>query len=101
MLSRRSLLNLASIGSAATLLVSCGSRSSTVCADPDDLTDAELTLRTSMNYVEASPIADQQCRQCAFFEAADAGPCGTCSLLKGPVNSAGHCSSWSRATPSS
>jgi hypothetical protein len=65
-----------------------------VCSDRDKLTDSELSMRTSQQYTENAPDKDRACARCAFFEAGST-PCGTCNLLKGPVNAGGHCNSWS------
>lgn len=66
------------------------------CADPDQLTDAEISLRTSVQYTERSRDAAQTCRGCAFFRASSgASECGTCEIVNGSVSSNGHCASWS------
>ncbi|HEY4366673.1 MAG TPA: high-potential iron-sulfur protein [Steroidobacteraceae bacterium] len=72
----------------------------TVCADPSAMTDAEHSTRTSLGYAEKSPNPAQTCAGCAFFHAAaEGGDCGTCDMMSGgPVNSHGHCNSWSAKT---
>lgn len=95
-LTRRDLFDLASRTSAGVTVLAvaaCG-RSAVVCSDPDKLTDSELTMRTSLQYTEVSPDKRKVCARCVFF-AAGSVPCGTCNLLKGPVNAGGHCNSWS------
>lgn len=65
-----------------------------VCANPDELSDAQQSTRASLNYTEASPNPAQVCEGCSFFHTA-APPCGTCDMFSGgPVNSKGHCVSW-------
>jgi High potential iron-sulfur protein len=68
-----------------------------VCADLSAMSDADQGTRKSLNYVEASPDPNQVCAKCSFFHpGSDAGGCGTCDLFSGgPVNSHGHCNSWS------
>lgn len=57
------------------------------CSDP-----ASESLRTSLNYTEASPSATQTCSACAFFTAV--ADCGNCSIMSDKVNPKGHCDSW-------
>jgi hypothetical protein len=68
-----------------------------VCADLGAMSDADQGTRKSLNYVEASPDPNQVCAKCSFFHpGSDAGGCGTCDMFSGgPVNSHGHCNSWS------
>ena len=68
-----------------------------VCADLSAMSDADQGTRKSLNYVEASPDPKQVCAKCSFFHPGpDAGGCGTCDMFAGgPVNSRGHCNSWS------
>ncbi len=61
-----------------------------------ELTEADLNMRQSLEYVEKSPKEDQLCNNCRFwlpdkFE----GDCGGCQLLaNGAVNPNGWCRSW-------
>lgn len=84
----------------------CGQKSETtsaaasgaaVCADLSAMSDAEQSTRKSLNYVESAPNPAQVCAKCSFFHpGAAAGGCGTCDMFSGgPVNSHGHCNSWS------
>jgi len=99
-LSRRDLFGLASkaasIGVLATAVAACGDKGP-LCSDPNKLTDDEIAIRTSMRYVEKSPEANKVCKGCAYFDGSSGSPCGTCRLLRGPVNPGGHCDSWSAA----
>lgn len=61
-----------------------------VCADPDALDSGAQSMRSSLNYVDASPDPSKTCSKCAFFEASANG-CGNCQLLHGPVDAKGHC----------
>ncbi len=72
----------------------------TGCTDVSGLTDAEVLLRTSLQYVDETPDADKTCEGCALFVAPESGAgCGTCTLIKGPIAAAGYCTSWA-ALPS-
>lgn len=96
--TRRGLLRAATalgLGVVAIGVSACQSGGQAVCSDPDKLTDAQIAVRSSFEYVEKAPDPGKACAGCAFFLADAAGACGACDLLKGPVNSAGHCSSWS------
>jgi hypothetical protein len=68
-----------------------------VCADPDDLSGADVALRKSVEYTDSSSDDKKTCRGCAFFRAGTGG-CGTCQILSGLVSTAGHCTSWSART---
>jgi hypothetical protein len=94
-------------GALFVALGGCGQKSETtstaaasgggVCADLNSMSDADQGTRKSLNYVESAPNPDQVCAKCSFFHpGAAAGGCGTCDMFSGgPVNSHGHCNSWS------
>lgn len=94
LISRRKLLDDGVRISLAGLLIGAtgGAAAATdkVCADPESLDSDAKSMRSSLNYVDASPDPGKTCSKCAFFEATADG-CGTCQLLHGPVNSKGHC----------
>jgi hypothetical protein len=57
------------------------------------------SLAASLNYTSASPDVAVACAHCAFFTAsASGGACGACKILGGPVDSTGHCDSFSPPT---
>ena len=87
-LSRRQLLLRAvPLGVAGIALA----RAAGACVQPDT-----ESLRASLNYVSASADAAAACTHCAFFTADSAGgSCGTCKILGGAVDAAGHCDSFS------
>lgn len=64
------------------------------CADPDDLSGADVALRKSVQYTDVSADEQKTCRGCAFFKSGTGG-CGGCQILSGLVSAAGHCTSWS------
>jgi hypothetical protein len=105
--SRRAiLLQVPVAGALFVALSGCGQKSGdsagtsasaggTVCANLSAMTDAEQGTRKALNYMEASPNPSQVCAGCSFFHAGG-GTCGTCDMFSGgPVNSHGHCNSWS------
>ena len=65
------------------------------CTDISGLTDAQKKMRKSLQYTGHSPYADKRCDNCNFFTAPENGkPCGSCSVVAGPINPQGHCTSW-------
>lgn len=91
-------------GGAAILVASCskgenasGRKSSDAAAEcAADLEAGQLSLRESLNYVDAFDDPEKTCGACAFFTGEGNGACGSCELLSGgPVAKGGHCSSWS------
>jgi hypothetical protein len=53
-------------------------------------------LRSSLHYADVAADPKQACSACAFFNAENAHPpCGNCTIMSGPVDSKGHCDSWS------
>jgi hypothetical protein len=63
----------------------------------DSCVDAQSeSLRASLHYASTSPVPNQNCGACGFFTGNDAKPaCGNCQIMSGPVDSTGHCDSWS------
>ena len=98
--TRRSVLRqgsqLTAAGVALFALSACGDDKPKVqaCADPNQLSVSENSLRKAGHYVEQAPDATKSCAGCGFFAAGDKPPCGKCEIFQGPVNSAGHCDSW-------
>jgi hypothetical protein len=97
-LSRRELLN-----NAATLSVlaafgatACSKSKPTAlsCTDTSTLTPPDLSVRTALAYVDISTEAGKSCTNCQQFIAAAPGACGSCKVLKGPINPAGYCKSF-------
>ncbi len=65
------------------------------CEGYDALTEADMDMRQSLEYVDNSPIPEQLCSNCQFYEPEASGPdCGGCLLFAGPVVPDGYCTSW-------
>ena len=111
-IQRLSLFGAAGIG-ASTMLAACGGgeqQSATpaaetpaetptaegfTCTDTSGLTEAEVTMRTQLQYVDESPDPEKLCSNCALYTAAPAeGQCGGCTVVKGPIHPDGYCTSW-------
>jgi hypothetical protein len=99
LISRRDLLQksaavagaLAVLGGAAA----CSKQSALVCTDTSGLAPADLTVRTTLGYSDVSMEAGKMCTSCQqFVPAAAANTCGTCKILKGPINPKGYCKSY-------
>jgi hypothetical protein len=64
------------------------------CADLTGLTPDEINMRTNLVYVEKSTDPAKQCAKCNFYKPAAPDACGSCTLVKGPINPAGNCKSF-------
>ena len=62
------------------------------CADVSGLTEQERQTRVSNGYVGKSTVEGKLCSNCSLFITGK--PCGTCSLVKGPINVDGYCTAW-------
>lgn len=98
-LSRRHLLqNAAALGSLALFGATACSKSqpaAAVCTDTTGLAAADVAIRSSLAYVDVSMEPGKSCLTCQQFIAPPtAGTCGTCKVLKGPINATGYCKSF-------
>ncbi len=90
----RSSVHLLIIGSVPMVLGGC-SKTPLECTDTSALSTADRQLRESLKYQDQSPIGkDKSCLNCEFFKPGSRNECGTCTLVKGPINPAGYCNSW-------
>ncbi len=66
------------------------------CSDLSGLTELDIKMRNeTLKYVTTSPDPAKRCDNCKFWVAeAEGQPCGTCTLVKGPIHPAGYCISW-------
>jgi hypothetical protein len=65
------------------------------CTDTSALSPADLTVRTSLAYVDVSTEPGKMCSGCLQFIPASPDACGACKVVKGPINPAGYCKSFS------
>lgn len=111
------LLTLGAAGAAAGL-AACGGRTDTTpttqpadqiegragivaaeCPGYDQLTEDDLSVRRTLNYVDQTPVAGQYCYNCRFvIDNGQWGECQGCQLFAGPVAPEGWCSSWASMT---
>jgi hypothetical protein len=108
-LTRRSFfrlgLTVSAAAAAATALTSCsGGKPATAgggCADSENMSPSETSLREANHYVENAADAAKSCSGCTFFTpGADGAGCGTCQIYTGgPANPKGYCDSWAAKVP--
>ena len=65
------------------------------CTDLSDLNDTELETRQQLAYVNQSSFSDRTCVNCKLFIKTDKSlSCGSCLVIKGPVEDSGYCTVW-------
>ncbi len=65
------------------------------CTNVNNLSQADLETRTQFAYTGHTPNTDKYCSNCLHWRPpAGSGPCGTCELVKGPINPNGYCTQW-------
>lgn len=71
------------------------SKTNDPCTDLSGLTQGDLETRTQFAYTGHTPNSDKYCSNCLHWRPpAGSGPCGTCELVKGPINPNGYCTQW-------
>lgn len=83
------------------ILESCGGNSNKTnpstdpCTDTSGLTADQLQTRKTFQYMGKSPHDDKYCSICNFFiKPKGNAHCGTCQVVKGPINPEGYCNSF-------
>jgi hypothetical protein len=65
------------------------------CTDTSSLPATDAQVRSALGYVDSSVEAGKTCTGCAQFIAPAApGTCGSCKVVKGPINPNGYCKSF-------
>ena len=65
------------------------------CTNLFDLNDLELKTRRQLGYVNQSSFSDRTCLNCKLFIKTDQSlSCGSCLVMKGPVEDSGYCTVW-------
>jgi hypothetical protein len=95
---------------ASTLITACGGGSDSEapapeatttpadpCGDVSGLSESDLNMRRTLQYVPETPNPAQRCDNCQLWIEPENGVCGGCTLFRGPVNPAGWCASWVEA----
>ncbi|MGH7298047.1 MAG: high-potential iron-sulfur protein [Polyangiaceae bacterium] len=99
-MSRRFLLRQsAALGALALLggtVAACSKKAAALaCTDTSGLSTTDTQVRVALAYVDTSVTPGKSCTGCQQFIApAAAGTCGTCKVVKGPINPGGYCKSF-------
>ena len=88
--------------SSAALIQACGGEEKKQvldqtgpCSDISKLSDSEKQTRVEFEYTIKSPHKDKFCNNCNLFTPPKNGKqCGTCEIVKGPINANGYCTQW-------
>ena len=65
------------------------------CTDLSGLSQPDIQTREQFEYVVPTPDKNKTCFNCAHFHPPKAdSKCGTCELVKGPINANGYCNQW-------
>ncbi len=65
------------------------------CTDTSALSGPDLMLRTTLAYADLSTEPGKSCAICLQFNPAPTpDTCGTCKIVKGPINPKGNCKSF-------
>jgi hypothetical protein len=96
-LSRRDVIQKsAALGAFAVFGASaCSKPAAMVCTDTSSLAPADAQVRTALAYVDISTEPGKVCNGCQqFIPAPQPATCGTCKVVKGPINPNGNCKSF-------
>jgi len=77
------------VGSAA-----CSKPKALSCVDTTALSSADAQTRMTLQYVDNSVEPGKKCTSCQQFVPAAPDSCGTCKVVKGPINPNGYCKSF-------
>lgn len=64
------------------------------CMSTEGLEPAQIKVRESLQYVDKTPKADQDCANCIHFKPDANGGCGGCAVVPGPIHPKGWCTAW-------
>jgi hypothetical protein len=97
-IKRRAAFKPIALGSAVALfpglLLACSKKPE--CTDVTALSPADLHTRDDVaKYVDQTLEATKRCSICAQYIAAAPNQCGTCKVVKGPINPDGACTLFS------
>lgn len=85
---------------AAAILSSCGKREKEQIPEGalncgENLSPEAEQTRDQYDYLEYSQRDDEFCSNCTHWRAPEEGQnCGSCEVVKGPINPSGWCSQW-------
>jgi len=94
-LSRRRLILQTAAAFTALVVPGCRQNHDFSCTSVVGLTPQEIQVRARLAYVDRSPDLAKNCANCnQFLLPPEAGKCGACKIMKGPVHPLGHCTSY-------
>lgn len=94
-MTRRDSLRWLAVGMAAAFVPGCKSGPKELaCNDTSGLDPAALGLRNAVKYVDKSTTPGKECDNCEHYVAGPPDACGTCKVVKGPINPKGYCTTW-------
>jgi hypothetical protein len=64
------------------------------CTDTMSLSASDAQVRVALAYVDSSVETGKSCSGCQQFIPAAPEACGTCKVVKGPINPKGYCKSF-------
>ncbi len=95
---RQALRQYTELGAFALLgTAACGKSTPKVlmCTDTTGLSPTDIQIRDSvLQYVEVSTTPGKTCLNCQQFIPGPPSGCGTCKIVKGPINPGGNCKSF-------
>jgi hypothetical protein len=93
----RSVIALPVIAALPTALSACGGGVPR-CTDESSLSSADRDARRGARYEERASDPARACSGCTFFTSAGAEACGSCSVVRGPINPGGTCTLFAART---
>jgi len=65
------------------------------CKDLSTLSETDLSTRQQLGYIDQSSFSDRNCMNCNLYLKSDETlPCGSCLVIKGPIDDSGYCTVW-------
>jgi hypothetical protein len=74
--------------------VACSKPKRLSCTDTMSLSSADAQTRVTLAYVDNSTEPGKSCTRCQQFIPVAPDACGTCKVVKGPINPNGYCKSF-------
>lgn len=67
------------------------------CNNITELTANQKSVRSAQQFTVNTPFKKRYCSNCLYFKAPDSrsgSPCGSCTIVPGPIDPGGYCKSW-------
>jgi hypothetical protein len=95
-LSRREVLHTgATLTFLTVVAAACGKETKAVtCTDTSGLAAGDVVTRNSLGYVDVTTEPGKTCAGCQQYVAGAPDACGTCKVVKGPINPKGYCKAY-------